>query len=91
MACMEIYKLDAVLDSWLIIRVLFINNCSMRKKLFSAEIGAKRSINGQNRTVRWHRLVQSDTVFLADRNLDRTVRDNYGRYRNYGPKSNFTA
>jgi len=38
-----------------------------------------------------HHLVRSDTVFLADRNLDRTVRGIYGRYRNYGPKSNITA
>ena len=36
-------------------------------------------------------LVRSDTVIVADRNLDRTVRDNYGRYRDYGPKSNITA
>jgi len=38
-----------------------------------------------------HRLVQSGTVILADRILDRTVRGNYGRYRNFGPKSNITA
>jgi hypothetical protein len=38
-----------------------------------------------------NRLVQPDTVYLANRNLDRTVRGNYGRYRNYGQKSNITA
>ena len=38
-----------------------------------------------------NRLVQPDTVYLANRNLDRTVRGNYGRYRNYGSKSNITA
>jgi hypothetical protein len=58
--------------------------------LFWAKIGAKQPNYGQNLTVRWHRLVQSDTVILADRNLDRTVRGNHGRYRNYSPKSNFT-
>jgi len=30
-------------------------------------------------------VVQSDTEILADRNSDRTVWDDYGRYRNYGP------
>jgi hypothetical protein len=35
--------------------------------------------------------VRSDTVILADRNLARTVRRNYGRCRNYGPKFNITA
>jgi hypothetical protein len=57
--------------------------------MFWAEIGAKRLNYGPNRTVRWHHLVQSDTVILADRNLDRTVWGNYGRYRNYGLKSSF--
>jgi hypothetical protein len=32
-----------------------------------------------------------DTIIMTDRNLDRTVRGDYGRYRNYGPKTNFTG
>ena len=44
-------KSDAVLDSWLIICVLSINNCCKKKICF----GAKRPNYGQNRTVRWHR------------------------------------
>jgi hypothetical protein len=31
--------------------------------MFWAEIGAKRPNYGQNRAVRWHRTVRSDTVF----------------------------
>jgi hypothetical protein len=60
-------------------------------KKFWAEIGAKRPNHGQNHTVRWHRLLRSDTVIFADRNLDRTVQGNHGRYLNYGPKFNITA
>jgi len=59
--------------------------------LLWAEIGAKQPSYGLNRIIQWHRLVRSDTVILVDRNLDRTVRSKYGRYRNYGPKSSFTA
>jgi hypothetical protein len=35
-----------------------------------AEIGANSQIAVQNRAVRWHRLVRSDTQILADRALD---------------------
>ena len=59
--------------------------------MFWAKIGAKRPNYGQKGTVCWHRLVRSATVILADRDVDRTVRGDHGRYRNYGPKSNFTA
>jgi len=88
--CMEIQESDAVLDSWLMFCV-FINSCCKKKKKFWAEIGAKRLNYGQNCTVRWHRLLRSDTGILANCNLDRTVRVNYGRYRYYGLKSNITA
>jgi hypothetical protein len=59
--------------------------------MFWAKIGAKRPNFAQKCTVRWHRLVRSDTVNLADCHLDRNVQGNYGRYRNYDPKSNITA
>jgi hypothetical protein len=35
--------------------------------MFWADFGAKRPNQGLNRAVRWHRLVRSDTVTLADR------------------------
>ena len=38
-----------------------------------------------------NRLVQPDTVYLANRNLDRTVQGSYSRYRDYGPKPNIKA
>jgi hypothetical protein len=82
---METQKSDAVLDSWLIIL------CFIHKQLFWAEIEAKRPNYGQIVLYLEHRLVRSDTVNLADRNLDRTVRVNYGRCRNYGSKSNITT
>jgi hypothetical protein len=41
--------------------------------MFWTEIGAKRPNYGQNCTVRWHRLVRSATVTLADRNLDGVI------------------
>jgi len=73
------WKLDAVLDSWLIICVLFIENCCKKE---NNSFGLKPEPNGQI-TVKivlcgGHHLVRSDTVILANRNLDRTVRGNYG-------------
>jgi len=64
----------AVLDSWLIICVLFVNNCCKKKNFDLGRNWSQLPIYGQNRTVRWHRLVRSDTIVLADCNLDRTVR-----------------
>ena len=90
MACMETQKPDAVLDSCLII--CFMHRQSLQNnEMFWVEIGAKQPNYGQSHTVWWHRLVRSDTVILADRNLDRTVQGNYSRYCNYSPNSNFTA
>jgi len=83
-------KLNAVLNSLFIMCVLFIDNCR-KQKIIWAKIGATQPSYGQNRTVWWHRLVWSDTVILVDCNMKRTVWDNYGQYRKYGPKSNFTA
>ena len=54
--------MDAVLDSCLMICVLFVNNCCKKISMLWAEIGAKRPNYGQNRTVWWDRLVRSDTV-----------------------------
>jgi hypothetical protein len=47
--------------------------------MFWAEIGAKQP--NTVKIVWWHRLVRSDTVILADCDLDRTVPGNYGWYR----------
>jgi len=76
-ACCALY-----VGSWLIICVLFTNYCCKKKKNC---FGLKLEPNGQImvKIVLYggNVLVRSDTVFLADRNLDRTVRGNYGRYR----------
>jgi len=88
------WKLKVGRNTWFLVdKLCFIHKqlSQKEKKLFWAKIGAKRPNYSQNRIVRWHRLVRSDTVILADRNLDRTLWGNYGGYRNHGPKSNITA
>jgi len=79
------WKLKVGRSNWFLIIHLFINNYCF---------GPKLEPNGQImvKIVRYGGtvLVRSDTVVLADRNLDRTVRSNYGRYHNYGTKSNIT-
>jgi len=59
--------------------------------MFWVEIGAKRPNYGQHRAVRWHRTVQSDTVFSNRPYLHRIVRRITVRYRNYGQESWSTA
>jgi hypothetical protein len=55
---------DAVPDSLCMNCVLSMNNCCKTNNVW-ADIGATRPNHGQNRTLQWHRLVQSDTVILA--------------------------
>ena len=58
--------------------LLLVNNsCFIHKKLFWAENGAKRPIYSHYCTARWHRLAWSDTVILANRNLDRNARGDH--------------
>ena len=75
-------------STWfLVVNLSFIHELLLQKE--NIRFAPKLERNGQImvKIVLYggHRLVRSDTVILADRILDHTVRSNYGQYRNYVP------
>jgi hypothetical protein len=81
-------KLDAVLDFWLLIYVLFILNGCKKKCL---KIGVKRPNYGQIVQVRWHYTVLSDTVFSNWPYLHRNLWRITVLYHKYSQESRSTA
>ena len=88
MGCME--NLSRTQHFILFLQFAVYYNQLLKRRNVWAKTGGKRPNYGQNHILKWHRLVQFDTVILAECNLDRTVRVNYVS-THHGPKSNFTA
>jgi hypothetical protein len=74
---------------FLVVNLCFITN--LENNSFGLKLEANGLIMVKIVLYGGHHLVRSDTVILADRNLDRTVRGNYGPYPNNGLNSNITA